>query len=141
MNNEKYDEIKNRIIKDNNITKNVSIAFFTGGFMGIIGELLFNLYVMKFNEQNSSFLVFSTFILIGSLLTGIGIFDKILSFCKCGLIVPSTGFANTMTSSAMDNKSEGLIKGIGANIFKLTGSIILYGTLFGLIFGVIRSII
>jgi stage V sporulation protein AC len=55
--------------------------------------------------------------------------------------VPSTGFANTMTSSAMDNKSEGLIKGIGANIFKLTGSIILYGTLFGLIFGVIRSII
>jgi stage V sporulation protein AC len=141
MNNEKYDEIKNRIIKDNNITKNVSIAFFTGGFMGIIGELLFNLYVMKFNEQNSSFLVFSTFILIGSLLTGIGIFDKILSFCKCGLIVPSTGFANTMTSSAMDNKSEGLIKGIGANIFKLTGSIILYGTLFGLIFGIIRSII
>ena len=48
MNNEKYDEIKNRIIKDNNITKNVSIAFFTGGFMGIIGELLFNLYITNF---------------------------------------------------------------------------------------------
>lgn len=141
MNNEKYDEIKNRIIKDNNIVKNVSIAFFTGGFIGIIGELLFNLYQLKFNEANSSFLVFATFILIGSILTGFGIFDKILSFCKCGLIVPSTGFANTMTSSAMDNNKEGFIKGIGANIFKLTGSIILYGTIFGLIFGFIRSII
>lgn len=141
MNNEKYDEIKNRIIKDNNIVKNVSIAFFTGGFIGIIGELLFNLYQIKFNEANSSFLVFASFILIGSILTGFGIFDKILSFCKCGLIVPSTGFANTMTSSAMDNNKEGFIKGIGANIFKLTGSIILYGTIFGLIFGFIRSII
>ena len=141
MNNEKYDEIKKRIVKENNIVKNVSIAFFTGGFIGIIGELLFNLYMMKFNEANSSFLVFTTFILIGSILTGIGIFDKVLSFCKCGLIVPSTGFANTMTSSAMDSNKEGFIKGIGANIFKLTGSIILYGTIFGLIFGFIRSII
>ena len=53
--------------------------------------------------------------------------------------MPSTGFANSMTSSAMDNKGEGFVKGIGANIFKLTGSIILYGILFGIIFGFIRS--
>ena len=141
MNNEKYEEIKKRIVKDNNITKNISVAFFTGGFIGIIGELLFNLYQLKFNEANSSFLVFASFILIGSVLTGFGIFDKILSFCKCGLIVPSTGFANTMTSSAMDARNEGFVKGIGSNIFKLTGSIILYGTIFGIIFGFIRSII
>ena len=141
MNNEKYDEIKNRIVKDNHIVKNMSIAFFTGGFIGMIGELLFNIYITKFSEANSSFLVFASFIIIGSFFTGIGIFDKVLSFCKCGLIVPSTGFANTMTSSAMDNKFEGFIKGIGANIFKLTGSIILYGTIFGLIFGFLRSII
>ena len=64
-----------------------------------------------------------------------------LSFFKCGLIVPSTGFANTMTSSAMDNRCEGYVKGIGANIFKLTGSIILYGVVFGIFFGYIRSMI
>ena len=84
---------------------------------------------------------FMTFILIGSILTGLGVFDKVLSICKCGLIVPSTGFANTMTSSAMDAKSEGFIKGIGATIFKLTGSIILYGVVFGIIFGFIRSMV
>ena len=141
MNNEKYDEIKKRVVTENDLIKNMSIAFFSGGFIGIIGELLFNIYQLKFNEANSSFLVFTTFIVMGSLLTGLGIFDKILSFCKCGLIVPSTGFANTMTSRAMDNKYEGYIKGIGANIFKLTGSIILYGTIFGIIMGYIRGII
>ena len=129
------------IDEDDNIIKNVSISFFSGGFIGIIGELLYNIYNLTFNESNSSFLVFASFILIGSILTGFGIFDKILSYCKCGLIVPSTGFANTMTSSAMDYKYEGYIKGIGANIFKLTGSIILYGTIFGLMFGFVRSII
>ena len=46
-----------------------------------------------------------------------------------------------MTSSAMDNKYEGYIKGIGANIFKLTGSIILYGTIFGIIMGYLRGIL
>ena len=89
----------------------------------------------KLSLNDASFYTFSTFIFIGSLLTGIGVFDKILSVVKCGLIVPATGFANTMTSSAMDAKCEGFIKGIGASIFKLTGSIILYGIIFGIIFG------
>ena len=81
------------------------------------------------------------FIVVGSILTGLGFFDKLLSICKCGLIVPTTGFANTMTSSAMDTRCEGFVKGIGSSIFKLTGSIILYGIVFGIIFGFIRSII
>ena len=88
-----------------------------------------------------SLYVFATFIILGSLLTGLGFFDSILSFCKCGLIVPSTGFANAMTSAALDYKNEGLVKGIGGNIFKLTGSIILYGIVFGMIFGFVRSMI
>ena len=68
-----------------------------------------------------------SFVLIGSVLTGLGFFDKVVSFCKCGLIVPTTGFAHAMTSAAMDYRKEGFVKGIGSNIFKLTGSIILYG--------------
>lgn len=55
--------------------------------------------------------------------------------------MPSTGFANTMTSSAMDAKSEGFVKGIGGSIFKLTGSIILYGVIFGIIFGYINGVL
>ena len=111
--------------------------------MGLLGQIITNILLRFFVSSitDAYTLMFFIFIIIGSLLTGLGFFDKILSYCKCGLIVPSTGFANTMTSSAMDYKNEGFVKGIGGNIFKLTGSIILYGIVFGIIFGFIRSII
>ena len=141
MTNEEYDLIIKKHIVENNIYKNVLISFFSGGFIGLIGELLTRLFIkiLSCNINDAYLLTFSFYVLIGSIFTGLGFFDKILGFCKCGLIVPSTGFANSMTSSAMDNKGEGFVKGIGANIFKLTGSIILYGILFGIIFGFIRS--
>ena len=143
MYNEEYDVLVKSIIKKENPIKNILIAFFSGGAMGLLGEYLYNLYIDMFNVSTSdSFLyVFITFVVLGSLLTGLGFFDKILSFFKCGLIVPSTGFSNSMTSAAMDYRSEGLVKGMGSNLFKLTGCIILYGTLFGIIFGLIRGII
>lgn len=142
MNNEEYDKLVKSIIKNENPIKNVLIAFFSGGFVGIIAQLFTDLYIKVFNLNisDAALFTFITFIVIGSILTGLGFFDKLLSICKCGLIVPATGFANTMTSSAMDTRSEGFIKGIGASIFKLTGSIILYGVVFGIIFGFIRGI-
>ena len=119
------------------------IAFLSGGIAGLLGETLTRTYIRIINcSLNDAYLfTFTTFIVVGSVLTGIVVFDKILGFCKCGLIVPSTGFANTMTSSAMDTRSEGFVKGIGSSIFKLTGSIILYGVVFGIIFGYVRSIL
>lgn len=143
MNNKEYDKLVSSVIGKESILKNVMIAFFSGGVVGIIAEVMCEFYFKVFNitVSDASFYTFSTFIVIGSVLTGFGIFDKVLSIFKCGLIVPATGFANTMTSSAMDAKSEGFIKGIGASIFKLTGSIILYGVLFGIIFGFVRSVI
>lgn len=143
MNNKEYDKLVSSVIGKESVFKNVMIAFFSGGVVGIIAELMCELYFRIFDItlSDASFYTFSTFIVIGSVLTGLGVFDKVLSIFKCGLIVPATGFANTMTSSAMDAKSEGFIKGIGASIFKLTGSIILYGVLFGIIFGFIRGVI
>ena len=143
MNNKEYDKLVSSVIGKESVFKNVMIAFFSGGLVGIIAEVMCELYFKIFNItlSDASFYTFSTFIVIGSVLTGLGVFDKVLSIFKCGLIVPATGFANTMTSSAMDAKSEGFIKGIGASIFKLTGSIILYGVLFGIIFGFVRSVI
>lgn len=141
MNNEKYDEIIKKIVKEEDIFKNVFISFLSGGLIGIIGQFLTNIFLKYYELNDAYFFTFSVFVLIGSVLTGFGIFDKVLGFCKCGLIVPSTGFANTMTSSAMDARHEGFVKGIGSNIFKLTGSIILYGVVFGIIFGIVRSFI
>ena len=143
MNNEEYDELVNSVIKHESPIKNILIAFISGGIIGVIAELISNLFINTFNMNISDGYLCTTilFIVVGSILTGLGFFDILLSICKCGLIVPTTGFANTMTSSAMDTRCEGFVKGIGSSIFKLTGSIILYGIVFGIIFGFIRSII
>ena len=143
MNNNEYDKLIKSVIVEENILINMCIAFISGGIIGVIGQFLTDIFMDLLNctLSDAYFLTFSVFVIIGSILTGLGFFDKLLSICKCGLIVPSTGFANTMTSSAMDSKCEGFVKGIGATIFKLTGSIILYGTVFGIIFGFIRSIL
>ena len=139
MNNEEYEKLIKKYIKEDNIFKNMIIAFISGGLIGMLGEFLTKVLLNYYELKDAYLMVFIIFIIVGSLLTGFGVFDKVLSICKCGLIVPSTGFANTMTSSAMDSNKEGFVKGIGSNIFKLTGSIILYGVIFGIIFGFIRS--
>lgn len=143
MNNKEYDELVKNISPKDNILRNVFIAFVSGGVIGLLGEIITCICISCFdvNISDAYLLTFCFFVIVGSILTGVGVFDKVLSICKCGLIVPSTGFANTMTSSAMDARSEGFVKGIGANIFKLTGSIILYGVVFGIIFGYINGVL
>jgi stage V sporulation protein AC len=81
------------------------------------------------------------FIFLASLFTGFGFFDKLVTIFRCGLIIPITGFAHSMTSSALDYKNEGLIFGIGSNIFKLAGSVILYGVMAAWLFGMIRYLL
>lgn len=143
MKEKEYKKIVEKICPKEDIIKNMFISFISGGTLGLIGQLLSNYFITIFNinELDSYLFVFIFYIIIGSILTGIGVFDKILSICKCGFIVPSTGFANSMTSSSMDYRDEGFVKGIGSNIFKLTGSIIVYGIIFGVIFGLIRGVI
>ena len=143
MNKKEYKKIVEKNIEKESPTKNVLIAFISGGFAGLFAEIISNYFTKTFNLNISDayLMTFIIFVTIGSILTGFGVFDKVLSIVKCGLIVPASGFANTMTSSAMDVRREGFIKGIGGSIFKLAGSIILYGLIFGIIFGYIRSII
>ena len=122
---------------------NVLISFFIGGLCGIFGELLTDMFnrLLHFSISDSYMLTMVTFVVIGSILTGLGFFDKIVSFCKCGLIVPTTGFAHAMTSASLDYKNEGLVKGIGSNMFKLTGSIIIYGIVTAFFVALLKVII
>ena len=80
-------------------------------------------------------------IFIASLSTALGFFDKLVAKFRCGLLIPITGFAHSMTSAALDYRKEGPIYGLGANIFKLAGSVILYGVVAAWFFGMIRYFI
>ena len=122
---------------------NILISFFIGGLCGVFGELLTDIFnkLLHFSISDSYMLTMVSFVLIGSVLTGLGFFDKWVNNCKCGLIVPITGFAHSMMSATMEYKKEGLITGIGSNMFKLSGTVIAYGVISATLFGFIRLLI
>jgi stage V sporulation protein AC len=123
--------------------KNAFVSFIVGGIVGLIGQGLLDLYTYYLNISTSDASVFMiiTLIFLASLFTALGFFDKMVNFCRCGLIIPITGFAHSMTSAAIEFKREGYVTGLGANIFKLAGTVILYGIVSAYIFGIIRYFI
>ena len=123
--------------------QNALVSFFVGGSLGLLAELLLRGYSLWFDlpRKESGVLVTLTFIAIASILTAFGVFDVLVAKVKAGLIIPITGFAHSMTSAAMEYKNEGFVLGIGANIFKLAGTVILYGVVAVYFFGLIRLLV
>lgn len=143
MEKSKYKQIVDKYTPKENRLTNALICFFIGGIMGVIGQGLIDLYSYFFNIPTSQASVFMivTLIFIGCLLTCLGWFDKIVNFAKCGLIVPITGFAHAMMSAALEYRKEGMVTGIGANMMKLAGSVIIFGVVSAWVFGLIRLMI
>ena len=142
LNNQEYKKFIKKYKPKKFNSKNLLIAFLSGGAIGLLSELLVILYslIPSISKAEASNLMIVTFIFLASFLTGLGIFDNLVDKFKAGLIIPITGFAHSTTSSAIEYKKEGLTTGIGANIFKLSGSVILYGIVSAYIFGIIRYI-
>ena len=143
VNKEKYKEIINRHLPKEDKLKNVIIAFLVGGFLGMIGNFLLEFYsrFLDLSKSDASVYMIMTLIFVACLCTALGFFDNFVKFGRMGVIIPITGFAHSMQSAALDYKKEGLVLGIGANIFKLAGTVILYGVVSSYIFGIIRLII
>ncbi len=122
---------------------NALVAFVIGGMVGLIGQFLIEFYssYLDISTKDASVFMIVTLIFFASLFTALGFFDKWVSFAKCGLIIPITGFAHSMTSAGIEYKKEGPIYGLGSNIFKLAGSVILYGIVSAWIFGFLRYLL
>lgn len=112
------------------VLKNSVRAFIIGGFICIIGQALMEMYIhfFKFTEEKAASPTVATLILISVILTSLGVYDKIAQWSGAGTAVPVTGFANSVCSAAIEHRSEGLVLGVGGNIFKLAGSVIVFGT-------------
>ncbi len=120
------------------VLRNCAAAFWVGGSIAVIGQLLLYLYrYLGLMLDTAGTLVSVTLVFFAALLTGIGIFDKIGRYAGAGTLVPITGFANAVVSPAVDTKSEGLVLGVGAKIFTVAGPVLLFGILSGAIYGVI----
>ena len=123
------------------LLKDCFFAFLFGGTISFIGEALAGIYQsLGSSEKDAYTLVTVTLIFIAAILTGLGVFDKIARYAGAGTLVPVTGFANAVVSPAIDNKSEGLILGVGAKIFTVAGPVILYAVLSGTLYGLIYYI-
>ena len=143
MTNEEYKKLVNKYIPKENKKKKYLISFITGGLMGVIAEILTILYTNVFNlshNESTSFMMI-TIIIITCILTGLGVFDELIKKAGAGLFIPITGFAHATASSTLDYKKEGLVFGIGSNLFKLSGSVIVYATVSSFVFAIIRYIV
>lgn len=143
MNSEEYQKFIKGYTPKPKVVINGLVAFLVGGLLGSCSEVLLELYQLWFHlpRKEAGVVVILTLIVIASILTALGIFDVMVTKFKSALIIPITGFAHSITSAALEYRSEGLVLGIGANIFKLAGTVILYGVVAVYIFGMLRLLI
>ena len=143
MNKEEYQKLVKKYEPKENKFENVIYAFLIGGLVGFMSEGLIVL-LMNFFELSRTLAgawICLIIILAASLFTALGFFDNWMTKAKAGLLIPTTGFAHSVSSSALDYKKEGLITGLGSNFFKLAGSVILYGILSAFILVSVKVII
>ena len=126
---------KSRILRDS------TLAFLFGGMICVLGELILRLYLsFGIERETAGMLLTVTLILLASLVTGLGLFDRIARYAGAGTLVPVTGFSNAVVSEAMDSASEGIVLGVGAKIFTVAGPVILFGVASGVLYGLIYAI-
>lgn len=143
MESKKYQKIVDKHKPKEKKPLNLLTAFITGGVIGLIANLLIDVYSYYFHlpTKTAGTYMLITFIFLACLLTALGVFDNLVKKGKMGLIIPITGFAHSMQSAILDYKKEGPIYGFGSNVFKLAGSVILYGIVSAYIFAMIRYIV
>lgn len=143
MKKDDYKKLVKKISPQENRFKNVLVAFVTGGSLALMGELIVYFLMTSFGASRleAGLWLALLVIFLATLFTSLGFFDTWVTRCKCGLIIPTTGFAHSVSSAALDYRNDGLITGLGSNFFKLAGSVILYGVISAFILVIVRVII
>ncbi len=141
MSEKEYSDLVKKLSPPSPKLKDFIWAFCVGGLICTIGQLFYELYIfLGWGEKITKTAIPVTLIFIASLLTGLKLFDKIAKRAGAGTLVPITGFANAVVSPAIEFKAEGFVLGVGANMFKIAGPVIVYGTVASVIYGVIYYI-
>ncbi|MPM96885.1 hypothetical protein SDC9_144051 [bioreactor metagenome] len=119
--------------------KNSIMAFLVGGLICCIGQGINDFYmkIINLDKLAAASAASMTLIFLGSFLTGLGVYDLIGKKAGAGSIIPITGFANSIVSPAMEFKKEGYVTGVGANLFKIAGPVLVYGISSSIICGLL----
>jgi len=138
-----YQQISEQLRPQRPIFLNSIKAFMVGGFISLLGQFIQNMYIhyFGFSKEKAGDPTVATLIFISVLLTGLGIYDKIGQFSGAGSAVPVTGFANSIASAAIEHRAEGFVLGVSANMFKVAGSVIVFGVVAAFVIGLIKTLI
>jgi stage V sporulation protein AC len=125
-----------------NYLKNALYAFIFGGSISLIGQVLLEVFLsFEIESKEATTYMLLIIIFVAILLSAFGLYDKIGQMAKCGTIIPISGFANSMASSSMEYRPEGFILGVGANTFKLAGTVIVFGVFSAFIVASIKYLV
>jgi stage V sporulation protein AC len=125
------------------ILRNCLRAFLVGGIICTIGQCLnwFFMNFFNFDEKTAGNPTVAVLIFLSILFTSLGFYDHIAQWGGAGTAVPVTGFANTISSAALEHKSEGFVLGVGGNMFKIAGPVIVYGVFSAFVVAIVSVII
>ena len=138
MTNQEYSRYVEQKAKPSPIWKNLTWAFCTGGLICTGGQALLNLYRgCGLSEGDAGTAVSVTIIFLAALFTGLGWFDRLAKHAGAGTLVPITGFANAVVAPALEFRSEGLVMGVGARMFAITGPVLAYGISAAVLYGLV----
>lgn len=136
-----YQNYVNKNSPNSPIIKNCSNAFWVGGLICSIGQIILNICKSRELSQEISGTIVSIILIgISAFLTGLNIFNKIGKFAGAGSLIPITGFANSIVSPAMEYKSEGYIMGVGGKMFTVAGPVLVFGISTSIIVGIVYLI-
>lgn len=139
--NKEYSNYVDKKTPNSPILKNCFNAFWVGGLICTIGQVIFDFCMWKgLDETMSSTIVSIVLIGISALLTSINIFNKIGKFAGAGSLVPITGFANSIVAPAIEYKSEGYVMGVGAKMFTVAGPVLVFGVSSAVLVGIITKL-
>lgn len=142
MTNEEYSSYVDSKAKPSPIGKNLVWAFLVGGLICTIGQLITNLFLYwGFSKDDATMVCTISLIFIGAFLTAINVYSIIGKHAGAGSIIPITGFSNSVVAPAIEFKTEGYVLGLGANMFKIAGPVLVYGTTASVIAGFIYWLI
>ncbi|GLG01763.1 stage V sporulation protein AC [Alicyclobacillus hesperidum subsp. aegles] len=125
------------------ILRNLTVAFVVGGLICVLGQAIQDLFVhvFGFSQKDAGNPTVAVLIALTAMATGLGAFDKFARWAGAGTAVPVTGFANSMVSAAMEYRTEGFVLGVAGNMFKLAGSVIVWGVVSAFFIGLIRTLL
>ena len=133
-----YDKLVKSMAPQSPLWKDCLNAFWIGGLICAIGQLIFNGYAaLGLNETDTGTATSMTLVALSALLTGFSLYDNIAKYAGAGTLVPITGFANAIAAPAIEFKTEGFILGVGAKMFTIAGPVIVYGVSASVVYGII----